>query len=109
MEAAANGATLAVPIVLGVTAALIAFVSFVAFLNGIIGYLGHLVGYDGITFDFLVSKPLIPLAWVIGIPWEDCELVAGVIATKSMINEFVAYERLGYLKQNNLISVSILI
>lgn len=108
LEAASNGATLAVPVVLGVASTLIAFVSFVAFLNGFVGFFSHLVGYEDITFDYLFSKILIPLAWLIGIPWEDCEQVASVIATKTMINEFVAYERLGFLKKNNLISVSII-
>lgn len=104
MDAASNGASMGIPVVLGITANVIAFVSFVAFLNGFIGFFGHLVGVD-ITFDDIFAKIFIPIAWAIGIPWNDCENVAKLIAAKSLINEFVAYERLGVMKRNHLISV----
>lgn len=105
MDAASNGANLAINIVLGITANIVAFMAFVAFLNGLVEYLGVLVGYDGISFEWFLSKLFIPLAWLIGIPWADCEKVAYVIASKMIINEFVAYERLGIMKRAAEISV----
>ena len=35
-----------------------------------------------------------PLAFMMGTDWEDCQIVAELIGTKTFINEFVAYERL---------------
>lgn len=105
LDAASNGAALAIPIVLGIAANLVAFVSIVAFLNGVVTYLGFLVGFEEVTFELILSKLFIPLAWLIGIPWEDCDKVAYVIASKSIVNEFAAYERLGTLKRDALISV----
>lgn len=106
LDAASAGATVGITLVLGIAANLVAFVAFIAFLNGVVNWFGFLVGFDDLTFESIFSKLFIPLAWIIGIPWEDCENVAQVIATKTIINEFVAYERLGKMKEDNLISVS---
>lgn len=65
-----------------------------------------LVGYDFISVEWFFGKLFIPLAYIIGIPWEECEKVGAVIAAKNIINEFVAYEKLGVLKRENAISVS---
>lgn len=80
--------------------------SFIAFINGAVNWFGYLIGFDDLTFEWLFAKLFIPLAYIIGIPWEDCEHVATVIAAKTIINEFVAYERLGRLKKAGLITVS---
>ncbi|XP_061395990.1 solute carrier family 28 member 3-like [Musca vetustissima] len=103
LDAAANGANNAVPIVLGIIANLVAFVAFIAFLNAVVNWFGSLVGLDFIDFEWLFSKLFIPLAWGMGVPWKDCEEVAKVVAAKTIVNEFVAYERLGGLINNNVI------
>ena len=65
-----------------------------------------LVGYDFITVEWFFGKLFIPLAYIIGIPWNDCEKVGAVIAAKNIVNEFVAYKKLGELKKAHAISVS---
>ena len=85
---------------------MVAFVSFIAFINGVVGWLGMLVGYDFITVEWFFGKLFIPLAYIIGIPWNDCEKVGAVIAAKNIVNEFVAYKKLGELKKAHAISVS---
>lgn len=72
LDAASNGAFAAVNLIAGITANLIAFVSFVAFTNGVVGWLGMLVGYDFITVEYFLGKLFIPLAYIIGIEWNDC-------------------------------------
>lgn len=109
LDAASNGANAAISLVLGIAANIVAFVAFVAFLNAFVGWIFILVGYEGITFDWIFSKLFIPLAWIIGIEWDDCEDVAKLIATKTIINEFVAYELLGKMKEAQQISVSKLV
>lgn len=52
-----------------------------------------------------MGKVLIPLAWVIGVEWKECEDVAQLIGVKTAINEFVAYEQLGKLKLDKKLSV----
>uniref|UniRef100_A0A1A9WK06 Sodium/nucleoside cotransporter n=1 Tax=Glossina brevipalpis TaxID=37001 RepID=A0A1A9WK06_9MUSC len=103
LDAAANGASNAVPIVMGIIANLVAFLGFITFLNVVVSWLGFLVGLDQIDFEWIFSKLFIPLAWIMGVPWKDCDIVAKVVATKTIINEFVAYERLGEYIRNEAI------
>lgn len=107
LEAASNGAQTATNVILGIVANLVAFVSCMAFINSMTGWLGHLVGIDGLSIELLFGKLFIPLAYIIGIPWQDCELIAQIIATKTIVNEFVAYQRLGVLKSEGRITVLI--
>lgn len=76
-------------------------------MNGVVNWLGMLVGYDYISVEWFFGKLFIPLAYIIGIQWDDCEKVGEVIAAKNIINEFVAYQKLGQLKEDNAISVSL--
>lgn len=105
MDAASNGAMTAVSLVMGIVANLIAFVSFVAFVNAAVAWLGYLIGLDFLSFEWAFSKIFTPMAYILGIPWKECDDVGRVIASKTIINEFVAYERLGVLKKKGLISV----
>ena len=41
-----------------------------------------------------------PIAYMMGVEWEDCGKVAELLGIKTFINEFVAYERLGVLIGN---------
>lgn len=107
LDAASSGASNAVPIVLGIIANIVAFVAFVAFLNGLVSWLGYLVGVDDIDFEWIFSKLFIPLVWAMGVPKEDCDIIAKVVATKTIINEFVAYERLGQYIDSGAITVSV--
>jgi len=52
-----------------------------------------------------MSKVFVPLAWVMGVEWQECEAVAQLIGLKTIVNEFVAYEQLGKLKSANQLSV----
>lgn len=69
-------------------------------------WLTTLVGFEGIGIQFIVGKVFIPFSWVIGIEWKDCEAVGNVIGTKTLINEFVAFQLLGEYKRAGEISVS---
>ncbi|EDW89444.1 solute carrier family 28 member 3 [Drosophila yakuba] len=104
LDAASSGASNAVPIVLGIIANIVAFVAFIAFLNGLVSWFGYLVGLEQIDFEWIFSKLFIPLVWAMGVPKEDCDIIAKVVATKTIINEFVAYERLGQYIENNQIT-----
>lgn len=89
--------------VLGIAANLMAFVSFISFLNGVLGWLGYLIGHDYLSFEWILAKLLFPVAYILGVPLEDCEYVAHIIAAKTIISEFMAYRRLGNLRKEKLI------
>ncbi|XP_012270178.1 solute carrier family 28 member 3 [Orussus abietinus] len=99
LDAATKGALAGIPIVLGIIANIIAFVSVIAFMNSILSWLGVLVGVDGLTFEFILSKVFMPLSWIMGVQWDQCEDVATLIGLKTVVNEFVAYQKLGEFKE----------
>lgn len=52
-----------------------------------------------------MGKVFMPLAYIIGIPWNECEKVGELIGMKTVVNEFVAYQQLGVYKRNKLLSL----
>lgn len=106
LDAAANGAGAAINLILNIIANLVSFVAFIAFADAILMWITYLMGFDDIGITFLLGKVFMPISWIIGIPWEDCEAVGNVIGMKTIINEFVAFELLGRYIADGVISVS---
>ncbi|KAM7414561.1 hypothetical protein PAMA_019396 [Pampus argenteus] len=102
LEAASSGASASVGLVANIAANLIAFLSILAFINKALSWLGGMVGYPSITFQLICSYVFMPVAFMMGIPYEDSFIVAELIGTKLFLNEFVAYEKLSELKANRL-------
>ncbi|MCU0617567.1 MAG: hypothetical protein MUD17_10880, partial [Gemmatimonadaceae bacterium] len=95
IEAAANGASQGVQLAINVGAMLMAFVALVALLNFLLGWTGGLLGYPELSLQGMLGVLLRPLAWVMGVPWEDTAYVGSLIGIKATLNEFVAYAQLG--------------
>ena len=81
--------------------------SFVAFCNGVLAWLGMLVGVDGVSLEWFCGYIFRPLAFVMGVSWKDSEHVGQVIGIKTVVNEFVAYQRLGVLIRSEIITVRV--
>ncbi|XP_059082327.1 solute carrier family 28 member 3-like [Tigriopus californicus] len=101
LDAATRGATVAATLVLNITAIVVAFIAMVAFLNSIVSFLGGLVGLAYIDFEWIVGKVFIPVAYMMGVPWEETEIVGGLIGIKTVVNEFIAYRQLGIILEND--------
>jgi pyrimidine nucleoside transport protein len=108
LDAASNGASQGIMLILNIIANLVAFVAFIAFIDGMFKWVTYLVGWEDVNIEFVFGKIFIPISWAIGIAWEDCEEIGQVIARKTIINEFVAFQRLGEFIKEGAISVSIL-
>src|SRR5439155_406879 len=39
-----------------------------------------------------------PIAWVMGVPWHDSGTIGGLLGTRMVLNEFIAYAQLGPMK-----------
>ncbi|MES2392182.1 MAG: nucleoside transporter C-terminal domain-containing protein [Acidobacteriota bacterium] len=39
-----------------------------------------------------------PVAWLIGVPWNECTKIGNLLGTRAVLNEFVAYTQLGLWK-----------
>ncbi|GGW92201.1 NupC/NupG family nucleoside CNT transporter [Alteromonas halophila] len=90
-DAAASGAGSGLQLALNVGAMLLAFIALIAMLNGLVGWTGSLFGYENVTFEGILGFLLQPLAWAIGIPWDEAALAGSFIGQKVVVNEFVAY------------------
>ena len=52
---------------------LIAVLAFIAFINGLLSWFCALVGYDGVTIEFILGKIFIPFAWFMGVEYDNLE------------------------------------
>ena len=108
IDAAANGAADGLRLALNVGAMLLAFIALIALLNAPFEWVGAKEWGDaGSSLNAWLSasagKPMVfslqtifgwvlaPIAWLIGVPWQDATLVGSFIGQKIVINEFVAY------------------
>jgi CNT family concentrative nucleoside transporter len=49
------------------------------------------------TLERLMGFLFAPLALMMGLPWSDCLYVGELLGSKTVLNEFIAYQRLSVL------------
>lgn len=101
-DAAASGAANGLHLALNVGAMLLAFIGLIALLNGLIGWGGGLFGAQDISFQVILGYVFQPIAWTLGVPWEEANIAGSFIGQKMVVNEFVAY--LDFLKYQDQLS-----
>jgi CNT family concentrative nucleoside transporter len=94
IDAAARGASEGLGLALNVGAMLLAFIALIQLLNALLGWGGGLVGLEGFTLEGLLGAALAPVAWLMGVPWQDARIVGELMGLKTVLNEFVAYLQL---------------
>ena len=99
IDAAASGAADGLRLALNIAAMLLAFIALIALLNWPLTWFGEVTGLQAMLgkptdLAALFGYLLAPLAWVIGVPWQDANVVGSLIGQKVVINEFVAYLQL---------------
>lgn len=90
-DAAASGAANGLHLALNVGAMLLAFIGLIALLNGLIGWGGSFFGAEDISFQVILGYVFQPIAWTLGVPWEEANIAGSFIGQKMVVNEFVAY------------------
>ena len=93
IDALANGATEGAKVAANVMIMLIAAVAFVAMLNWILGQGLGLFGLNW-TIQDIFGAIFTPVAWLLGVPWDEAFHVGRLMATKTLLNEFIAYSEL---------------
>ncbi len=94
IDAATTGASDGLKLALNVGAMLLAFVALIAMLNGLIGWVGGWFGIEALSFQQILGWLFSPLAWLLGIPWQDAFSAGVLLGEKTVLNEFVAYAHL---------------
>ncbi|XP_059533997.1 sodium/nucleoside cotransporter 1 isoform X1 [Myotis daubentonii] len=105
LEAASSGAAISVNVIANIVANLIAFLAVLDFINATFSWLGHMVNIQGLSFQLICSYILRPVAFLMGVAWEDCPVVSELLGIKLFLNEFVAYEKLSKYKNRRLTGV----
>jgi len=99
LGAIARGTTDGLNLAINVAAMLIAFLALIALTNGILGWVHLHVSWFPWSLQQIFGWVFSPIAWLIGIPWQHAPIVGGLLGTRMVINELVAFGLLGPLKQ----------
>ncbi|MBM3968675.1 MAG: NupC/NupG family nucleoside CNT transporter [Planctomycetes bacterium] len=94
IEAAAEGASEGLKLALNVAAMLIAFLGLIAMLDWMLTSLGQFYFGQKWSLAALLGYLFSPLAWLIGVPRQDCVHVGELLGIRMVANEFIAYEQL---------------
>jgi CNT family concentrative nucleoside transporter len=91
-DAAAEGASEGMKLVLNIAAMLIAFIALIALVNHVLGWLDRALDlHAGLTLELIFARLFGPVAYLMGVPDVDVPKVAELLGTKLALNEFVAY------------------
>jgi CNT family concentrative nucleoside transporter len=91
IDAAGRGTGEGLHLALNVGAMLISFLALIALVNALLGVV-HL------SLEQIFGWLFAPVAWSMGVPWRDAPTIGNLLGTRMALNEFVAYSRLGPLK-----------
>jgi len=91
IDAAATGALQGLQLALAIGALLLAFIGLIALINGMIGWGGSFFGIENLTMQQILGYLFQPVAFLIGVPWEETRQVGSLLGQKFVLNEFIAY------------------
>lgn len=108
MDAIVQGTVEGLQLLLNIIAMLIVLIAMVGLVNAILG-LCPTVADAPVTLQRILGWLFAPLAWSLGIPWQESAVAGGLLGTKTVLNELVAYLDLAGLDPGALSSRSRLI
>ncbi|SRR5579875_882219 len=95
IDAAARGATDGLYLALNIGAMLIAFIGLIALVNGILGASHDHLAWIPSSMQAILGRIFAPIAWLLGVKYQDCAAVGNLLGERLILNEFVAYVDLG--------------
>jgi len=111
IDAAASGAGEGLKLALNVGAMLLAFIALLAMGNYFLFHFGELTGINAalpggaeLTIENLLGWILAPIAFAIGVPWQDAVNMGSLLGTKVVLNEFVAYLQLADMVSDDILT-----
>jgi CNT family concentrative nucleoside transporter len=91
LDAASRGTREGLQLALNIAAMLISFLALIALVN-------KGLAYAGTSLQALLGQALAPVAWLLGVPWNDCRAVGGLLGERTVLNELIAFGDLGKIK-----------
>ena len=81
---------------------LLSFLALVGLVNGVMGSISSWAWEHHMRFPHSLDAVLgvfgAPVAWLIGVPWKEAPIVGNLLGTRAVLNEFVAYTKLGLMR-----------
>ena len=97
MDAIGRGATDGMKLAANVAAMLIAFISIVAMIN-------FILGYANTSLQEILGMIFKPIAWSMGVPWHEANIVGTLMGEKIVLTELIAFGDLTNYIKNDLLS-----
>ena len=97
MDAIGRGATDGIKLAANVAAMLIAFISIVAMVN-------FILGFGNTSLQEILGILFKPIAWSMGVPWEEAKIVGILMGEKIVLTELIAFGDLSNFIENNTLS-----
>ena len=95
LGAIARGTTDGLHLALNIAAMLISFLALIALLNGVMGWTHSHVAWFPSSLERILGTLFAPVAWIIGVPRQDCGAIGSLLGTRMVLNELVAFSQLG--------------
>jgi CNT family concentrative nucleoside transporter len=97
MDAITRGTSDGTSIAISIGAILIVFIALVYFANSFLGLIGNQLGLE-ISIEGVLGYVFAPIAWLMGIPWNEAIIAGELLGIKTTLNEFVAYGAMANLE-----------
>ena len=100
LDAMCKGASDGMKLTLNVLAMLIGFTAAIALLNYLIVLPQNWIGVNApVTFDQILGWLNAPFAWLMGVPWADCDAIGQALGKRIVFTEFIGYMEITSLKE----------
>ncbi len=101
MDAITRGTLDGMQLLLNIIAMLIVLVALVSLANSALSLLPEAAGAP-LTLQRMLGWVMAPVAWLMGIPWNEAQQAGGLLGTKTVLNELLAYLDLAKLPAGQL-------
>lgn len=108
MDALTKGTIQGIQLLINIIGMIIVLVACVHLINTIIGLLPEING-QSITLQGILGLLMAPVAWLMGIPWDEAITAGSLLGTKTILNEFIAYIDMSHLPPGALSEKSLII
>jgi len=98
IDAAAQGAGDGLQLCLNIGAMLIAFLALIAMADGAFRWVHGMVNWVPSSMEQLFGYIFAPVAWLLGVSWNDCASIGRLLGERLVTNEFIAFIDLGKIK-----------
>jgi concentrative nucleoside transporter, CNT family len=101
IEAIMQGTRQGLELFLNIVATVLVFIALVYIADAL---LGTLPAFDGasLSLERVVGWAFAPIAWLIGVPWNEAWTFGSLLGTKTVLNELLAYRQLSGLSSGML-------